>query len=133
MATNSDMHDLPKELHAAIQEALDMYGQHHRMTAAITAEARNDFIRFYVEAIMRSCPGIRWNFNGCIMCPDGDPGPKLAARILIGSPVVLAQTGGRPLGTTLCLEHHQALPRVFEPLQVLDQAALRRIRRDPVP
>ncbi|MHB1260288.1 MAG: hypothetical protein ACYC2H_01090 [Thermoplasmatota archaeon] len=117
-------------LQAAVREALELYALHHVMTEAVMAEAAGDFLRFYTEAIQRGTPGIRWNFNGCILCPDQSHGPKLCARILLASPTVLAATGGRPFGTMLCAEHHAALAMRLNPQQALDDAALVRLRRD---
>lgn len=108
----------------AAEEALALYRQAAVMSPMQVAEARRDFRRFYTAAAVLNLRGIRWNFDGCILCPPSTGFAPLH-RILVLGPAVLAATDGRAFGTLLCKAH--AKMRQGE----LTAAALRRIREAP--
>jgi len=112
------------QVERSTEEALAMYREGAVLNPDQIDEARADFWRFYLAVISLRLRGIRWNFDGCIMCPRAE-GYAIARRVLITHPDVLAAAGGRALGTLLCFKHSEATGDE----QV--QAALKRIREAP--
>lgn len=113
----------------AVAEALRFYRETHSMDPRQEQEATHDFRRFYIEAIRLGCPGIRWNFDGCLL-DDTEPSPRLSTRVLVVGEHLMRKTGGRPLGADVCNHHIDELRGRPDAHRVLEQAALRRLQRD---
>lgn len=118
-------------IEAAVNEAMGLYEIGHALDESMRSEAREDFRRFYLASLRRGYKGIRWNFGGCLLCPDQE-GPVLCTRILVLGKRLLAKTHGRPLGADVCDTHLAQLSTDTNAPRVLEKAALRRIRRDPL-
>lgn len=95
-------------------------------------EAERDFRNFFLTALSQGAPGIRTNFNGCLLCPDEATDAVLAARMLVWHASVLELTGGRPLAADVCLQHVAEIQAAADGMERLARSAIARIRRDPV-
>lgn len=100
--------DVPGPIQDAVQEVLELYEGGHVMTPRDVAEARDDFVRFYVTALRLGLRDIRWNFGGCIIC-DEPHGGIMLQRILLADPRIVAATRGRAFGTMVCRQHAEFL------------------------
>ena len=119
-------------IHGVVEEAFWLYAENHVLSEADAKEVRHDFARFYVAALQAGHRGIRWNFNGCIMCPEQDEGgAALLCRVLVGGPRIAAATMGRALGTVACREHVGQFEG--QATEAAINAALRRIQAQPPP
>jgi hypothetical protein len=119
-------------IEAAVADALQDYAESHALDALGRRGAERDFRLFYAKAILGGARGIRWNWGGCILCPDNlEPGPRAMTRILLAEPVILHATGGRALGTHVCRPHERSIKYGNASPQELAKAGLRRIARDP--
>src|SRR5687768_6643259 len=71
-------------IEAAVADALKDYEESHRLDPPGRQRAERDFRLFYAKAILEGARGIRWNWGGCILCPDNlEPGPRAMTRILL--------------------------------------------------
>lgn len=118
------MSNQPKEVAEALEASFERYKETHELTPEQEDEVRKDFSRFYAKTLSLGVGGIRWNFNGCIMC--GENG-KLH-RVLLIYPQIMLMTN-RTFGCLACDKHIHLANGYHE--EMLD-AAFRRLKRDPI-
>lgn len=118
------MSNPPTTVSEAIEDTLKLYKETHKLTPEEEDEVREDFSRFYARTLTLGVRGVRWNFNGCIIC--GATG-KLH-RLLIFYPQILVMTG-RTFGCLACNKHVHLANGYHEEMLA---AVLRRMKRDPV-
>lgn len=112
-----------KQMEQAVQAALSVYMRSHRPTPREVAEARLDFEAFFLAALAAGLRGIRWNFNGCILCEVHQT--ARLRRILLMDPEVTFAAGNRGFGTVVCETHGD------NPQADFREAAILRMRNEP--
>jgi hypothetical protein len=98
-----------------------MYEARHVLTPEQRTEALEDFKKFTLDSEKQGLRGVRWNFDGCIICGAG----KALYRCLIAHPTVTNATNGRSFGTHVCRKHVDSLRLNPFDLQVIDAVLLR--------
>jgi len=123
-----DARQVVEAIAKAVDEAVEFYREAHIMLPGQEREARSDFERFFVAALRLGVTGIRWNFNGCILCPQ-QTAPTILYRVLVMDGEVIKAAGGRGFGTVLCVKH---VP-LGNDRPTMRAAALQRLREQPPP